>query len=230
MKTHRIAKQRAMTPVIKLKEHAAGTVDHAWLAEKLGRAAANTRLYGSRTKSSVAAPRRTELDHVALDVLVVDSHGKLLGRPYLSMALCLRTRTVVGWHVGFERPNSLTAIQTLRAAASKTTLRSSLKQPRIRVWGAVDQIVADNGTSSHSTSVVAASEELGQNLQLAPHPKSTIERFFRHTVKELDKSQRGGRDNGAMTIEELERAVQSWIAQSNSLSTLAALPRKERRP
>ncbi|MVT52593.1 DDE-type integrase/transposase/recombinase [Bradyrhizobium yuanmingense] len=231
MKTHHIARQRATAPV-KPKKHDV-VADNALRVEKLGREAANTRLSGSRTKSSVAAPRRIELDHVALDFLVVGNHGKLLGRPYLSMALCLRTRTIVGWHVGLERPTSLTAIQTLRAAATKITRHSSLKQPRIRGWGAVDQIITDNGTSFHSTPVVAASEALGQNLHLAsaPHAKSTIERFFRHAVKELVKSQRVRRDNGAMTIEELEQAVQSWVAQAGkSTPAPIELPKKERRP
>jgi putative transposase len=56
-----------------------------------------------------------QIDHTPADVLIVDSKDRtrIIGRPYLSFAICLHTRVVLGFYVSFLHPSSVTVAKLL---------------------------------------------------------------------------------------------------------------------
>jgi putative transposase len=55
-----------------------------------------------------AALELIQIDHTLADVMIVDStHRRSIGRPWLSLAIDVATRAVLGLHVGLEAPSAL---------------------------------------------------------------------------------------------------------------------------
>ena len=48
-----------------------------------------------------------QIDHTLADVMIVDSHRRSIGRPWLSLAIDVATRSVLGFHLGLEAPSAL---------------------------------------------------------------------------------------------------------------------------
>ena len=50
-----------------------------------------------------------QIDHTLAEVMIVDSvYRRSIGRPWLSLAIDLATRSVLGFHLGLEAPSALT--------------------------------------------------------------------------------------------------------------------------
>jgi putative transposase len=57
-----------------------------------------------------------QCDHTQVDVLLVDSEGKLLGRPWLTTIIDSYSRCIMGFHLGFDAPSSTVVALALRHA------------------------------------------------------------------------------------------------------------------
>jgi hypothetical protein len=233
MKTHRIALERATTPVIKLKEGDAVRTNNAWLSEKPGCTTVRTRIFKSRKKPPGAVrPHQVEVDYVVFDyvvfdISVVDNNRKMHGRPYLTVGICPATSKIVGWHVGPEKPSWPTMARALRAIPPKKTLRSRRKKMTQLAWGAPGRVIVDDRSAFHSTSLVTESEQFQFELCRAPVSRATVERFFAQAARELREVRPGGTDKAVMTIEQLEQLVQGWVAHHDkSSSKLPTRPKK----
>jgi putative transposase len=73
-----------------------------------------------------------QIDHTLADVMIVDSeHRRSIGRPWLSLAIDIATRAVLGFHVGLEAPSALAvALCIEHAALPKARLSSPPAWPR----------------------------------------------------------------------------------------------------
>jgi putative transposase len=56
-----------------------------------------------------------QIDHTPADLLVVDSLDRttIIGRPYLSFAICIHTRVVLGFYISFLHPSAVTVAKLL---------------------------------------------------------------------------------------------------------------------
>lgn len=129
---------------------------------------------------------RVEIDHTTLDIIVVDDETREeIGRPFLTVAIDVATRMVVGFYVSFKPPSIHSVIKCLRHAI--TPKKESLsKYPKIKntwdAWGVPETIVIDNGREFHSRDVEAACRHL--NIQVhhtprrEPWQKPKVERLF----------------------------------------------------
>lgn len=130
---------------------------------------------------------RVEIDHTPLDLIVIDSMTKLpLGRPWLTMAIDVHSRMIVGFYVSFNAPSAHGVLQCLRRAIlPKDQLLARF--PDIKgAWpahGIPDLIAVDNGTDLHSNALESACLEMGIQILFCgsktPQHKGAIERFFR---------------------------------------------------
>jgi putative transposase len=60
------------------------------------------------TLEATQALELVQIDHTLADVIIVDSHHRRsIGRPWLSLAIDVATRSVLGFHVGLEAPSAL---------------------------------------------------------------------------------------------------------------------------
>lgn len=197
-----------------------------------------TRLYG---KGPVCTDplERVEVDHSPLDLLVVDeSTGLLLGRPWITVMIDAYSRMVVGFHVSFRKPSVRSVLRCLKGAIlPKTYVRERF--PSVHgewaAYGLINELVCDNGLEFHAQDLEAACAELGTHViycpTRAPQMKGRIERFLKTlnyglihvqpgtTFARYDK--RHAYDSAAMavlTLEALQEIIHRWIIDVYAVS------------
>lgn len=171
---------------------------------------------------------RVQIDHTVVDVIVVDERDRLpIGRPYITGAIDVVSRCVVGVVLTLEAPSATSV--GLCLAHMVTNKRAWLEQLGVEaVWpmsGKPRALYLDNGAEFHSEALRRGCEQhgiaLGYRPPGAPHFGGIIERLIgtmmRMVHDELpgttfsDTNQRGTYDsdgNAVLTVSELQR----WLA------------------
>lgn len=170
---------------------------------------------------------RVEIDHFHADVHLVCSKTKQrLGRPWITTALDVYSKAILGYHVTFAPPSAESVLAALRHAilpkSSSVSTEHGLEPPP-ELMGIPDTVVVDNGLDLHSKSVREALLQLGVRIVATPprQPwfKGTIERIggrspnlrFIHWLpgttygKQMHDFEYNGASNAAMTLDEFER-------------------------
>jgi len=199
------------------------------LTAKVGSAEAHRMLSLSKANRH-DGPRRplqcVQSDHGVLDLMLVDeATGKLVGRPYLSVMLCVATRMVVAWEVSLACPNEQTVLGLLRQAL--TGLLGD-KRARRLAHGQVEMLLFDRAKEFDSAAVQAACSDLDVVVMFCPayrpDNKGHVERFIgtvnRGLISSLPgttygspKERRGydAQENATLTIADLRTLVGTWI-------------------
>lgn len=137
----------------------------------------------NRIRHDQKAMEEIEIDHCLIDLIVVDeTSGRVLGRPWLTVAICRGTRMVVGYHLSFEVPSWASLQRCLAHAFWPKNLEGhGLTNP----WpceGRPTKVFVDNGKEFHSRSLKRAELALGFSLLYlpgrSPWLKGIVERFF----------------------------------------------------
>lgn len=129
---------------------------------------------------------RVEIDHVVLDVMIVDDEHRLaLGRPTLTCAIDDYSGMPVGLSVSFEPPNhegDASCISHGILPKGDVQKRFGTKNPW-PVYGVPERLILDNSKAFSGSGLVDACRQLGitvERLRLrSPRFKSSIERAFR---------------------------------------------------
>jgi putative transposase len=112
-----------------------------------------------------------QIDHTLADVMIVDSeHRRSIGRPWLSLAVDVATRSVLGCHLGLEAPSALavalciehSVLPKVRAATS------SMADTSWDMFGMPRKILVDNGPEFHGEALTRGCAEYG--IELAHRP------------------------------------------------------------
>lgn len=170
---------------------------------------------------------QVQADHTPVDVIVVDGKHRLpVGRPYVTVAIDVASRCVIGLVVTLEAPSATSVGLCLAHAASD-------KRPWLErlgaeaVWpmsGKPAELYVDNAAEFKSEALRRGCEQYGIRLRYRPpgqpHFGGIVERLIgtiMQTVHELpgttfsSTADRGSYDSGAravMTLGELQR----WLA------------------
>ena len=182
------------------------------------------------TAGSVAVHRplqRVQIDHTLADVFVVDEQTRLpLGRPYLTLAIDVFSRMVIGFHLTMDHPCALSVGLCLTQAVFDKG--EWLDSRRIRhSWpcsGLPELLHLDNAAEFHSRAFERGCEEHGVGLEFRPRrtPRfgGHIERLIGTAMGALhllpgttrssvaDKRDYDPEHHAALTLRQLER----WIA------------------
>lgn len=136
---------------------------------------------------------RVEIDHTPLDLLVIDKATALvLGRPWITLAICRKSRCVLGFYISFNAPSAYSVMACVRRAILPKG--DILKQfPGLRNdWpccGIMDLIACDNGMELHSTAIASIALAMSIEIQFCgvamPQMKGAIERIFRTLAEDL---------------------------------------------
>jgi len=175
---------------------------------------------------------RVEIDHTKLDLFVVDpDKGITIGRPWLTSAIDVRSKSVVGFYMGFNPPSYLSVMQCLRhAVASKSYVKARYPSV-VNRWdahGLPETVVVDNGKEFHSTHFEDACLQLGILVQYAPIKlawyKGSVERYFGSLNRRLlhqqpgttfsnifDKGDYDPKANAIIPIHTLHEILHVWI-------------------
>ena len=177
--------------------------------------------------------QRVEVDHTKLDLLVVDQERRMpIGRPWLTLAIDVYSKCIVGIYIGFVPPSYHSVMQCLKHAMSpKTYIRERF--PSIKhtwdAYGIMETVVVDNGKEFHSKDFEDACLQLGIVIQYAPVRaswyKPSVERFFGTLNTNLlhqqpgttfsnifEKDEYDSNKNAVISYETFEEMVHKWIA------------------
>lgn len=142
---------------------------------------------GKKIKTSHAL-EYVQIDHTKVDVIVVsnDRFRRPLGRPWLSVAIDVHTRCVLGIYLSLDAPSAISVGSVIaHSVLPKTTWLKSrgFKGDEWPMYGRMDAASTDNGKDLRSDSVARGCNENGIVLYHRPvgrpHWGGHIERFFR---------------------------------------------------
>ncbi len=172
-----------------------------------------------------------EIDHTPVDVIVVDPEGRqIAGRPWLTLAIDIHTRMVLGYNLSFEAPSVISVgLCLLTAVFDKSALLAEkdldLSWPSM---GLPKQIFVDNGSEFHSKAFLRGCQDNGIEVKWrppgAPRYGGHIERLIGTNMNAVhvldgstgssvaDKDGRKPEARATMTIRELERWIVLEIA------------------
>lgn len=165
-----------------------------------------------------------QIDHTPGDVILVDDETRMpLGKPWITMAIDVYSRLVVGLYVSFETPGAL----GVGMCVANSLLPKEVWLHRLDVlgewpcWGKMRKIYADNGKEFRGNMLKRACEEYGIDLEWRPVRKPNygghIERLLGTFSKEIHElpgttfsnpQQRGeypSAEKAALTLGEFER-------------------------
>ena len=171
-----------------------------------------------------------QIDHTQADIILVDEHKRQpIGRPWLTMALDVYSRMVVGLYITYEKPSYMSVGMCMaNAICAKGDYMQSLgvvgEWP---VWGKPGTLHADNAKEFRGAKLKRAADEYDIDLQwrmvLKPHYGGHIERLMGTMATEIKKipgktfsniQQRKGYDSEAeavMTLREFEAYLVDFI-------------------
>jgi len=171
-----------------------------------------------------------QIDHSEADLIVVEDRTRLpMGRPWITLAVDVFSRMVVGLYVSMDRPSAAAVGLCLsRAMLPKGELLASLDVPG--TWptcGRMRRVLADNAREFRGATLKRACEEYGIDLNMrpvkTPHYGGHIERLMGTAAREIRKlpgatfaspAERGTYDSdgrAALTLLEFERHLTDFL-------------------
>jgi len=127
-----------------------------------------------------------QIDHTLADVILCsdDEHRTVLGRPWVTLAIDVRSRMVVGVHISFDPPSATAvALCVLNMLLPKEEFLAWLRiEAPWPAYGCPRLIYVDNGKDFHSKALIRGCQAIGTDLQYrpvgSPHYGGIIERFI----------------------------------------------------
>lgn len=183
-----------------------------------------------------------QMDHTLGDVELVDDEKRLpLGRPWITVALDVCTRSLVGFYVSMERPNaSISGNCVAMAMLPKADYLKGLGvDADWNAWGEIGVLHMDNAKEFRGEVLRRACKEYGIDLQLrpvkTPHYGGHIERLMGTMAGELrniagatfsNPAERKGYDSAresSMTFSEFESYIVTWFVKKYNNTIHSAL-------
>ena len=188
-----------------------------------------------------------QIDHTRVDVMVVDRENRLsIGRPWLTLAVDIATRTVVGFSISLENPSALSVSLVLSHAVLTKTSWLADRELQNLDWpmsGLPRLIHVDNAREFHSEALVRGCQEYSIALEhrprRQPHLGGHIERLIGTMMGAVhlipgttfsSTSEKGSYDSeghAALTLPELE---DGWRFKSPEFTTSPCIRRWARHP
>jgi putative transposase len=133
-----------------------------------------------------------QIDHTQLDIILVDEICRMpIGRPWLTAAIDVYSRVIVGFYLSFDPPGALgTGMCIANAILPKEGWLQSLDvKGDWCCWGRMNTIHVDNAKEFRGKTLSKACEEYGINLQWRPVKKPQwgghIERLMGTIAKKM---------------------------------------------
>ena len=127
-----------------------------------------------------------QVDHTLADVILVSEENRTIpiGRPWVTLAICVATKVIVGLYITFEPPSAISVAMCLvNAIRPKEQFLASLGlKGRWPVSGVMQRLHLDNGRDFHSEALQRGCSQLGINIEYrpvgSPHYGGVIERLM----------------------------------------------------
>lgn len=171
-----------------------------------------------------------QIDHTPMDIILVDEvERKPIGRPYLTLAVDVYSRMVMGFYIALEAPSYFSVSQCLSNGilSKERYLQKIGVGGEWKIWGVPKSIHMDNAQEFRSEALKRFCEQYGITIMMRPVARPQfgghIERLIGTTMKEVHTlpgttfsniTQRGqykSDQEAAMTLGELERWMGEFI-------------------
>lgn len=169
-----------------------------------------------------------QIDHTPADIILVDDvHRKPIGRPWITLAMDVYSRMVVGYYLSFDAPSETSVAMCVAQAVlpKEEWLLSHRVDAEWPVWGMPKTIHVDNGSDFRSGTFRESCLAYGINLEFRPvkQPRygGHIERVIGSVLNEIhtlpgttfssikDKEGYDSEKNAALTKSEFE----AWLVK-----------------
>jgi putative transposase len=184
-----------------------------------------------------------QIDHTLVDVMVVDRERRLcIGRPWLTLAIDIATRAVVGFSVSLEDPSSLSISLVLTHAVLPKAAWLAGRELQNLEWpmeGLPRLVHVDNAKEFHAEALLRGCQEYGIAIEHRPrgqpHLGGHIERLIGTMMGAVhllpgttfsnasEKKSYDSEERAVLTLGELERWLALQIAGVYHLSVHSAL-------
>jgi putative transposase len=173
-----------------------------------------------------------QIDHTLVDILLVDEqYRQAIGRPWLTVALDVYSRMVLGFYLSFDPPGAAGTGLCLAHAILPKDLWLSKQEVSgdWPCWGVMQAIHADNAKEFRGVTLQRACEKYGIRLEWRPvgkpHWGGHIERLMGTFMKEVhtlpgttfsnvrQRKDYSSKERAALTLREFEQWLTTFIVQ-----------------
>jgi len=106
-----------------------------------------------------------QIDHTLADVMIVDSvYRHSIGRPWLSLAIDVAARSVLGFHLGLEAPSALAVALCIEHVVLPKLPSAAETETSWDMFGMPHTILDDNGSEFHGEALTRDCAEYGITL------------------------------------------------------------------
>jgi putative transposase len=112
-----------------------------------------------------------QIDHTPVDVVIVDEQSRQsIGRPWLTLAIDVASRVVLGMSVSLEAPSTVAVALVLTHAVLPKELWLADRELDLPwpMFGIPDALHVDNGAEFHSLALARGAEEYGIRMTFRP--------------------------------------------------------------
>ena len=133
-----------------------------------------------------------QIDHTPIDLIIVDEqYRKPIGRPYLTLAIDVYSRMIVGFYISLDEPSYFSASQciTQLILPKEKVLRDFNVEGEWKIWGIPKVIHMDNGAEFRSVNLQQACENFNITIEWRPVARpqfgAHIERLIGTSMQEV---------------------------------------------
>jgi len=167
-----------------------------------------------------------QCDHTRVDVLLVDQHGELIGRPWLTTVIDSYSRCIMGINLGFDAPSSQVVALALRHAILPKQYGAEYElHCEWGTYGKPEYLYTDGGKDFRSNHLAEIGAQLGfvPKLRSRPSEGGIVERPFKtlnqkvfstlsgYTGSNVQERPKEAEKDAQLTLRELEEKLVRFI-------------------
>jgi putative transposase len=224
---------RVLQPIIEQQEQKASVRSRGWRGSRL-----SVKTREGKDLSVEYSNHVWQCDHTPVDLLLVDQHGEILGRPWLTTVIDTYSRCIIGINLGYDAPSSQVVALALRHAILPKHYGSEYRlHEEWGTYGKPEHLYTDGGKDFRSNHLQQISVQLGFVCHLRDRPSEggIVERPFGTFNTELFSSLPGytgsnvqerpeeAEKEACLTLRELERLLVRYIVDKYNQSIDARL-------
>jgi putative transposase len=215
---------RILQPIIDRQEKAKSIRSPGWRGERL-----SVKTRDGLDLTIEHSNQVWQCDHTRADVLLVDSEGKLLGRPWLTTVIDSYSRCIVGINLGYDAPSSQVVSLALRHAIlpKQYGVEYGLHE-QWGTYGLPKHFYTDGGKDFRSDHLEQVGVQLGFPCHLRDRPSEggSIERPFGtlntelfsllpgYTGSNVQKRPETAEADACLTLRELEQRIVRYFVDN----------------
>ncbi|PSF33119.1 transposase [Aphanothece hegewaldii CCALA 016] len=184
-----------------------------------------------------------QCDHTRADVLLVDQHGELIGRPWLTTVIDSYSRCVMGINLGFDAPSSQVVALALRHAILPKRYGEEYKlNCEWETYGTPEYLYTDGGKDFRSNHLAEIGVQLGfvHKLRDRPSEGGIVERPFKtlnqslfcslpgYTGSNVQERPKDAEKEACLTLKDLEQLIVRFIVDQYNQSIDARMGNQTR--